>query len=213
MNVPTFFQRDPRPLVALLLAILLGSCAAPAPEYQSSVASSEPVSGFATPPNERPGLGTKWGETRRSISGMTTFVRATPNEPLATAEIFYNDRAGIEAMVADAAFTRAWPIICGPAANLIEIGLRDENGHFLPGLAAMAAGLSSARQVGAIRFLCAIEAITGSKWFSPSMSSTCSTAAQLQCANAAMSSSRIAPSSSTAFAKAPTRWRLFASAR
>lgn len=117
MKIFTRFPHAGRASSALLAIVLLGACAAPAPEYQSNVAQSPAaVSTYATTPNERPGLGTKWGETRRSISGTTTFVRATPNEPLATAEIFYNDRAGIEAIVAQAAFSRTWPIIHGPAA-------------------------------------------------------------------------------------------------
>ena len=37
---------------------------------------------------------------RISRPASPTFVRATPNAPLATAEIYYNDRAGIEAMAA-----------------------------------------------------------------------------------------------------------------
>lgn len=135
MKAPAPFRHLWRSFSALLFVLLLGSCAVPAPEYQSNIAQPQAASTFAAPPNERPGLGTKWGETRRSTSGTATFVRATPNDPLAAAEIFYNDRAGIEAMVAQAAFSRTWPIIHGPAAHLIEIGLRDQSGHFLPGLA------------------------------------------------------------------------------
>lgn len=44
------------------------------------------------------GAGHEMGETRSSRSGIAPFTRATPNRPLATAAIFYNDRTGIEAM-------------------------------------------------------------------------------------------------------------------
>jgi hypothetical protein len=89
---------------------------------------------FAEVPPDRPGLGTKWGETRRSLASATAFERATPSRPLATAEIFYNDRAGIEAMAAASQFRRVWPVIAEPAARLISIGLRDQKGRFLAGL-------------------------------------------------------------------------------
>lgn len=140
--VPELNIARPGAIIVWLAALFLGACAAPGPQTPatSEVAVSAPEAAtatqtkFATPHDERPGLGTKWGETRKSASGTTTFVRAMPNEPLATAEIFYNDRAGIEAMAASAEFSRRWPIIRGPAAQLISIGLRDESGKFLPGL-------------------------------------------------------------------------------
>lgn len=53
------------------------------------------TSDYASAPPDRPGLGTRWGETRRSLVSATNFERATPVRPLAIAEIFYNDRAGI----------------------------------------------------------------------------------------------------------------------
>ncbi|MBA3963678.1 MAG: hypothetical protein H0X40_17510 [Chthoniobacterales bacterium] len=104
---------------------------APATNRQSGAAAG---SSFATAPPDRPGLGTKWGETRHSVSGLTSFVRATPARPLAAAEIFYNDRDGLEAMAATSVFRRIWPIISGPTASLISIGLKDQSGRFLPGL-------------------------------------------------------------------------------
>jgi hypothetical protein len=64
----------------------------------------------------------------------TSFVRATPGRPLAIAQIFYNNRAGIEAMAAAKPLRRIWPVLAGPASSLIAIGLKDENGQFLPGL-------------------------------------------------------------------------------
>jgi hypothetical protein len=90
---------------------------------------------YAEAPPDRPGLGTKWGETRSSVVGATFFERSTPSRPLATAEIFYNDRAGIEAMANASELRRVWPMIPGPASSLISVGLRDQSGRFLPGLA------------------------------------------------------------------------------
>jgi hypothetical protein len=126
-------------LFLCLAGLLLASCAGPVSQNQAPFAAVATMPGsaaetrFASPPNERPGLGTKWGETRKSSSGTTSFVRATPNDPLATAEIFYNDRRGIEAMAAQAELSRTWAVIPDPAAHLLSLGLRDESGRLLPG--------------------------------------------------------------------------------
>ncbi len=60
----------------------------------SGPAASEPS------PRERPGLGTQWGEARESHIRDVDFFRATPTHPLAVAQLFYNDRAGVDALVA-----------------------------------------------------------------------------------------------------------------
>jgi hypothetical protein len=52
------------------------------------------------PPQERPGLGTEWGETRVSHVHETSFSRATPGRPFAVADFFYNDRSGVDALAA-----------------------------------------------------------------------------------------------------------------
>lgn len=121
----------------VFLGLLVASCSVSpreAPNRSRAAAASGPAVAFAQPPQDRPGLGTKWGETRRSASSVTSFVRATPDRPLVTAEIFYNDRAGIEAMAAASEFRRVWPVLRGPAASLISVGLKDQSGRFLPGL-------------------------------------------------------------------------------
>jgi len=55
------------------------------------------------PPRDRPGLGTEWGETRESHIREVGFVRGEPDRPFAVAQLFYNDRQGIEALAAWAA--------------------------------------------------------------------------------------------------------------
>jgi hypothetical protein len=50
-------------------------------------------------PQERPGLGTEWGETRESRVHDVTFVRAEAERPFAVAAFHYNDRAGVEAQI------------------------------------------------------------------------------------------------------------------
>jgi hypothetical protein len=47
--------------------------------------------------NNRPGLGTEFGESRYSAASFTRFVRAN-NRPIAIAELRYNDHAGLVAL-------------------------------------------------------------------------------------------------------------------
>ena len=89
---------------------------------------------FAQAPTNRPGLGTKWGETRTSRVGYVNFRRANSNQPLATAAIYYNDDIGIRAMAGAIAWQRRWPLLPPPTESLISVGLKDQSGRFLPGL-------------------------------------------------------------------------------
>ena len=89
---------------------------------------------FAEAPTDRPGLGTKWGETRQSRVGFASFRRADSSHPLATAAIYYNDAAGIRAMAGATAWRRGWPLLQAPTQSLISVGLKDQSGRFLPGL-------------------------------------------------------------------------------
>src|SRR2546428_3025272 len=92
------------------------------------------AAGFAEPPPDRPGLGTKWGETRESRVDVAYFQRADPAHPLATAAIYYNDAAGIRAMVGAVTSRRGWPLLPARMQSLISVGLKDQSGGFLPGL-------------------------------------------------------------------------------
>lgn len=48
--------------------------------------------------NDRPGLGTEFGERRQSSVRFTRFVRANPTQPTAYAELRYNDQDGLAAL-------------------------------------------------------------------------------------------------------------------
>jgi hypothetical protein len=115
-------------LPALFAASLLCSC-----EMQVATGSAAGAR-FAQAPADRAGLGTKWGETRQSRVGITDFERADPDHPLSTATIYYNDAVGIHAMAGAVAWQRRWSILPAPTESLISIGLKDQNGRFLPGL-------------------------------------------------------------------------------
>jgi hypothetical protein len=118
---------------AAFAALLLSGCetqiAAP-----PTAGAARAAAGFAEPPPDRPGLGTKWGETRQSRVDVAYFERADPKHPLATAAIYYNDAAGIRAMVGAVMWRRGWPLLPPRMQSLISIGLKDQSGRFLPGL-------------------------------------------------------------------------------
>ncbi len=115
--------------LSLFFLLLIAACSAPPSGSLDQTAAS---SDFAQPPHDRLGLGTKWGETRKSAASATTFLRATPTEPLA-AELFYNDQAGIEAMAAASEFRRVWPILREPIAGLFRLDSRTKMGIFFRG--------------------------------------------------------------------------------
>ncbi|HKP04119.1 MAG TPA: hypothetical protein VJU77_12270 [Chthoniobacterales bacterium] len=121
-------------LTLIAIVLVLASCSSPEPTSTASRSSAAAETDhYASPPRDRPGLGTKWGETRDSRVTATTFLRASP-QPLATAAIYYNNAAGIQAMAGAANARRQWPLLRAPAGNLVSVGLRDQSGSFLPGL-------------------------------------------------------------------------------
>ena len=84
--------------------------------------------------DDRPGLGTTWGETRTSYVSNERFNRATPNNPFAIVAMNYNDESGIQAMArrmgnAYASFDHAG---ADGAAGAVSVRLLDENGNPLP---------------------------------------------------------------------------------
>jgi hypothetical protein len=115
-------------LLAIAATLLLASC-------ESQIASNTGSSGrFAQGPAGRPGLGTKWGESRQSRVSTIDFRRASPEHPVATAVLYYNDEPGIRAMAGAVAWQRTWPILPLPTQNLVSVGLKDPIGFFYPGL-------------------------------------------------------------------------------
>jgi len=86
-------------------------------------------------PENRPGLGTQWGETRTSRISMVSFERADVGSPFATAALFYNDEEGARAMTASSGFRRTQGMFT-VAGGLVSVGLRDEGGRFFTGFSA-----------------------------------------------------------------------------
>jgi hypothetical protein len=85
---------------------------------------------------DRPGLGTEWGETRSSHISTVSFERADKTEPFALTSLFYNDERGARAMADSSGFRRTASGRVPMANGAFTVGLRDENGHFLNGYAA-----------------------------------------------------------------------------
>jgi len=116
------------PIFAFLATLFFCSC-------ESEIATGRPASArFAKAPTDRPGLGTKWGETRESRVGFAGFERANRTQPIAAAAIYYNNAEGIRAMSGAAMWRRTWPILPAPVESLVSVGLKDQSGRFLPGL-------------------------------------------------------------------------------
>ncbi len=130
---PTFWC-----ITSLLAAVFLASCEGPAAAFSSSGTDSALTKRerrFAEGPQERPGLGTRWGENRNSSINVVSFRRANSSRPLAQAAIYYNDRAGINAMVGAMPLARRQPALPLPAAELLSVELRDGSDRLLPGIA------------------------------------------------------------------------------
>lgn len=87
---------------------------------ESERASREPA------PEQRPGLGTEWGETRTSRTHDVSFVRDS-SRPFAVASLHYNDRRGVEALASVQAkreVRRDLPI----GGGAVTVSIRDASG-------------------------------------------------------------------------------------
>ncbi|MEI9949748.1 MAG: hypothetical protein WDO74_12405 [Pseudomonadota bacterium] len=83
---------------------------------------------------DRPGLGTTWGETRTSYVSNARFERADYSRPFALVSLNYNDDSGIQAMArrmgnSYASFDRTG---VDAAQGAVSVRLLDENGVPLP---------------------------------------------------------------------------------
>jgi len=130
----------------------LAEAAAPAPMPSSAARGSSAKAGSAAPQaarpgsgsayqppaekkaDDRPGLGTTWGETRTSYVSNAPFERADYSRPFALVALNYNDDSGIQAMArrmgnSYASFDRSG---VDAAQGAVSVRLLDENGAPLP---------------------------------------------------------------------------------
>lgn len=77
-------------------------------------------------PQERPGLGTEFGESRTSRVHDVTFVRADADRPFAVAQLHYNDRPGILALAQFHADRSAGFREVASGGGAITVSIRDE---------------------------------------------------------------------------------------
>jgi hypothetical protein len=109
--------------------------AAPAPPPMRSDLPAESAAREAPRAEQRPGLGTEWGETRHSRITTVSFRRADPATPFAHAALFYNDRQGARAMAAGSSPSPQREVPVGD--GIVTFGLRDgDSGRFLTGFEA-----------------------------------------------------------------------------
>lgn len=125
-------KRDPIRLLAGILAITgLFSCATPHDGRSSASADAngqpDATGHSATPPEERPGLATGWGDEKNSPTFGRSFVRSS-SKPAGTDTIHYNDPKGIAAM---ASRTTRVEGLQTAAGGLVEWGVKGGLG-FLP---------------------------------------------------------------------------------
>lgn len=111
------------------------------------------------PHRGRPGLGTEWGETRYSSISRVSFERADAGSPFASLSLFYNDRAGANAM---ASVHRALGSSFSVAGGLVSVELRGEGGRPLHGF--VSAGRSTVLGEAGQRYAIVLKNHTASRF-------------------------------------------------
>jgi hypothetical protein len=83
------------------------------------------------PKEDRPGLGTEWGETRQSRVSSAPFERADADRPLSATSFFYNDESGVRAALGAGFWDRRSPGVSA-ARGALTVRIVDESGAPLP---------------------------------------------------------------------------------
>lgn len=83
---------------------------------------------------ERPGLGTTWGESRDSQVHGVSFIRHSSNEPLALLRVQYNDEEGLVAQFGESIVDRLTANYAEPPGRFVSVEIVDLNGSALPGI-------------------------------------------------------------------------------
>ena len=107
--------------------------AAPSPpaDGAGAIAGEMPVQ--SQPEPGRPGLGTEWGETRKSSISTSPFVRADARSPFSTAAMFYNDEDGARQMASMSGFKRFSEGSVDVGGGIATARLKDGSGRFMNG--------------------------------------------------------------------------------
>jgi hypothetical protein len=102
--------------------------------YTESAGSGPPAEAEAAPAQDRPGLGTEFGESVDSRVVDQPFERAT-SAPFAVVAVHYNDEEGVRAQL-DSRGGALGPLTTSTPMGGLSIALTDESGAPLPGFAA-----------------------------------------------------------------------------
>lgn len=86
----------------------------------------------AEPREDRPGLGTEWGDTRTSRVSDAPFERRTPGSPWTTTTLYYNDADGIATMTRGASLSSYTVSSVDVAGGALSVRLLDSFGSVLP---------------------------------------------------------------------------------
>lgn len=97
-------------------------------EGASADAAFEPA---PAPKDDRPGLGTEWGEARQSRVSSAPFERADGDRPLTTTSFFYNDESGVRAALGGGFWDRRTDGV-STARGAVTVRVVDDNGSPLP---------------------------------------------------------------------------------
>jgi hypothetical protein len=107
---------------------------APPPPADAAKSSSSPSARTerAPEPQQRPGLGTEYGESRTSRVHDVTFVRDS-SRPFAIATMNYNDRKGVDALAAAQSRRETFRSL-DTGGGAVSVSIRDANGDPLEAL-------------------------------------------------------------------------------
>jgi hypothetical protein len=101
--------------------------APPAPSAGATAKDEAPAT------EERPGLGTEYGENRESHISTTSFTRQDPSRPFDGLKLFYNDAAGARAMARRAGLSDIGSAFARSREGAITVRLLDSGGNALQG--------------------------------------------------------------------------------
>lgn len=113
------------------------------------------------PKDDRPGLGTEWGETRESRVSSAPFERQDSGTPLTTSSFFYNDEPGVRAALGSSFWERRTDGVSA-ARGAITIRIVDDGGAPLPTFAG--AGRSYVMGHDGARYSIRIENSSGARF-------------------------------------------------
>ncbi|HET9930914.1 MAG TPA: hypothetical protein VFQ35_09515, partial [Polyangiaceae bacterium] len=110
---PKSYATEPLPAPAPPMADYSAGSGAPAaaapkaPTARAEAKAGRDYEAESRAADERPGLGTSWGETRESHVSSAPFERRDGDQPFTVSSISYNDAAGVRAMTRGASLGAA----------------------------------------------------------------------------------------------------------